>query len=164
MPVALLITVLFSYLSWREANLARTNQDKFFTASNSPNLEAKAYFIRPSFPILTISLKNIGESTAYGVCITIVELGGDHVYRDTCQDDDVLKNIAIDKGELFEFPIIPANDFEEQVGLIPKEAMMTNQLDYLPDDYGYYLIAIITYYDITGTQKSELINIAFKDV
>ncbi|MEQ8423930.1 MAG: hypothetical protein RIA63_04415 [Cyclobacteriaceae bacterium] len=163
MPIALMITVIFSYLSWRESNLARINQNKFFSASNAPKLEVRSYFVRSSFPIWTMSLKNTGESTAFRVCVIVNTLGNDFTYENTCRDSEIFKNITVRKGETVELPLVPANDFEQNFGFIPRKTFMTKQEDYLPDDFSYYLITKISYYDAADNHMVELIPVSFQD-
>lgn len=71
--VALLVTVLFSYLGLRESRLAREEQRALFLAEKAPDVILTATSLIPGYLIL--SLKNEGESVATGVRLQIDTFG-----------------------------------------------------------------------------------------
>ncbi|NQU33860.1 MAG: hypothetical protein HQ521_11535 [Bacteroidetes bacterium] len=163
-PFTLLITVIFSYFGWREAKLSRIAQNTYFSAQHSPNLVADVRFTRPELPTWVLTLTNNGDSTALNVCVYIREMFGNHVYRDTCEDDErIFSNFSVGKGDSIEYPIILASEFEKVIGFLPEETMILKKFDSLPNTYHIYLTVIVTYKNAIGDEHVELITVAFKD-
>ena len=65
--LALFLTVFFSWLTWKEANLARKEQYKFFFAQNAPIVEVEPLVLNNT---LLLMLKNNGKVVAKDFIIT----------------------------------------------------------------------------------------------
>lgn len=63
--VTLLATVVFSWLSWREARLARQDQAQYFIAEKAPRAEIADVSLHAG--LITLTLVNRGESLARNV-------------------------------------------------------------------------------------------------
>ena len=119
-PISLLVTVLFSYLSWREARtaqqLAKDAQEQersFWIAQNPPQLELTGGQMLESTagPMLFLYMKNVGDSAARSPCAEIRLLTFKPAYEETllstnCGQDNPYARTMLRKGEgvTYNFP------------------------------------------------------------
>lgn len=69
-PISLLVTVVFSFLSWREARLAQQMQRDLFLAQSSPRIDIIDVELArlEDFEYMVITVANNGGSTAENFC------------------------------------------------------------------------------------------------
>lgn len=68
-PLALLVTVVFGYLSWREARLARDDQAQYFVAEKAPQVRLAHFALQNG--LLIFELSNEGDSPARQVLVDV---------------------------------------------------------------------------------------------
>lgn len=108
-PIALLATVVFGFLSWREAHLAFELQKRLFVAQSAPRLEVSAVTFTTdvaSEPVMVITLKNTGESDALHACFVTLEFNSNKL-GGTCAPSDTVGgwNIRRDASFTYLIPI-----------------------------------------------------------
>jgi hypothetical protein len=107
-PVSLMVTVLFSYLTWRESRIARELEKQLFAAQSAPQVRITGIFFpdtgggqRP----MMLGLKNEGDSTAEAVCVKVTGLFGPAtVFWDSCADGS--GRLRLRKNEARAVPVL----------------------------------------------------------
>lgn len=152
--LALLPTVVFSWLSLREARLTREDQAKYFNAEKAPLLELQSLEARDSFLIGVV--KNIGDSTAndlsfwYNVsnpkmkCSISVSVDE--------KDTQVQK---VERGQTAEFIFSGASDFSEKCGLNTKSYRIKLARSYSSSDDPPHLEILLIWKDINGESRAR---------
>jgi hypothetical protein len=119
-PVSLLVTVVFSYLSWHEARAAgeqakaaQLQERAFWIAQNPPQLELTGGQMLDSTvgPMLFLYMKNEGDSAARSPCAEIHSLTfkpdyQEHLLTTNCTPENPYANAMLRKGEgvTYNFP------------------------------------------------------------
>lgn len=152
--LALLPTVIFSYLGLKESRLAREDQAKFFLAEKAPRIEIKN--IRIDTGLLNVDLHNIGESTARNVDLENFVFVQDkpknvdsfnEVYKVVLKSES--KGINIGKNQVISIPLASILEIEKKLGYIPgniKVAEAKNSLGVFERDA--LLVVTATYEDV----------------
>lgn len=99
-PVALVVSSVFSFLSWQEARQALEIQQRMFATQNGPLLELVGAELRPDVGNnLIFQVKNVGASDALSVCSALVHWG--HEWRqDNCGPNFSPKgDVSIKRGQ-----------------------------------------------------------------
>ncbi len=121
--LSLLPTVMFAWLGWREARVARLEQVKFFQAANAPEVELSEVKLVPTLTsegVLTFVLRNTGATPAFKVNVHLFIPGQDErPLRDTSAPGDHFKNLSIPKGKEIILPTNRIEDIEREIGWRP---------------------------------------------
>lgn len=166
--LALLPTVVFSFLSLREARLARTEQVNLFMAEKLPEIEISD--IWTSGNIVTLELHNAGESLATETTVAVmVAIDPPDRKAVAGQKQLDLKPVpnkfgstppSIAKGRKQEFPIFFTTELEKLVGFRPSAIKMGSFKDaqvMLPGQLqGPTLLIHIGYKDILGRDYMKM--------
>lgn len=130
--LSLLPTVMFAWLGWREARVARLEQVKFFQAANAPEVELSEVKLVPTlasevFPptktsegVLTLVLRNTGATPAFNIKFSLFLPGQEEKpLSDNRAPDDIFKNLAIPRSKDLILPIKRIEDIEREIGWRP---------------------------------------------
>lgn len=163
--VALLPTVMFAWLGWREARIARTEQVQFFVAEKAPDLEITSTRILPlsTSPdgIIMVTLKNVGASPATKLQAVVFTIGARTPIRDTSSSDDLLRDrLRIDKGKEFPLPLLRINELESHIGWKPDALRVFRLNDVLASNEQVVLLLSVQFEGPSGDQHGILENIA----
>lgn len=167
--LALLPTVLFAYLGWREARLAREDQTEFFLAEKAPRLEVKNIHLDTG--ILTIEIENSGESLARDVHITntavITGRTASGVTFDQLSKEffgaDGSRGMAVAKNQTISVPIESNLEIEKKLGYIPSGLKMSKPRDGdIALDGTALLFVTVTYRDVRQGQYLAVANALMK--
>lgn len=153
--LALLPTVLFAYLAWKEARLAREDQTEFFLAEKAPRLEIKNIYINSG--ILKVDIHNSGESLARDVSVSniVSVVGGsagsftfDKLSKEIYGEEQPWK-IAIAKNQTISFPLETTLEIKNRIGFIPWDLQVSDSKGTdLALDGTAPLIVNVTYHDV----------------
>lgn len=121
--LSLLPTVIFAWLGWREARLARTEQMQFFIAEKAPDIELSAIRILPIHAseegIVTCYLKNKGSSSARNIRVLLFRNDTLKKIADSGGGDTLGAHLWIDRDKEFPFPCIGTKALRSQIGYVP---------------------------------------------
>ena len=166
-PLTLLATVIFSYLSWREAvearhvaSAANDQQQRFFISQNPPQIDlvsaSAAEAGGKTWVFLTF--KNIGGSEARSPCATIhgdLKLGGRSVEPTSCGGGGgnpyENRTVARNGTYLFYTP-------QSFLSVVPERFTVWRPGDPDPEcksKHSDVLLIDVNYYDLTGTKRSN---------
>lgn len=167
--LALLPTVLFAYLGWREARLARVDQTEFFLAEKAPRLEVKSIHLDTG--LLTIEIENSGDSLARDVHITntavITGSAASSVTFDQLSKKlfgaDGNQRMSVAKGQTISVPIESNLEIEKKLGYTPSGLKLSNPRDGdIALDGTALLLVTITYRDVKQGQYFTMANALMK--
>ncbi|MGC4077932.1 MAG: hypothetical protein QM702_13070 [Rubrivivax sp.] len=116
--LALLPTVLFAWLGWREARLAREDQAKYFAAEKSPRAEVSRVYNRDGWVIA--ELTNRGDSIARNVEIEMSVTRPDGTILLGGRDSQPPANTLL-KGESARSILLGTEALAEQLTFAPRE-------------------------------------------
>lgn len=117
--LSLLPTVVFAWLGWREVRSSRIEQMQFFVAEKAPEIDISSIKIIRSDgnDVLTVFVKNVGASPARPVTFALIKIGEIKPFVDS--RDDVLRDLGLDRGQEFRFPLVKAEELQKQFGWRP---------------------------------------------
>lgn len=167
--LALLPTVLFAYLGWREARISREDQTEFFLAEKAPRLEVKNIHIDTG--VLMVDIQNSGESLARDVRVTNIAaiVGGsigsvtfDQLPKEFYGADGHM-NLVVAKNQSISVPLESTLEIEKKLGYIPWGLKVSNPNDReVALDGTALLLVTVTYRDVRqgeyGTMASALMK------
>lgn len=161
-PIALVVTVIFSFLAWQEAKIARKEQRDFFLSQNAPELVLSGARIVQTYKdtrVLTLEISNIGETTAHDICVQVFELIEYTMYADTCEEGAKLWNrFTIRGGRSESLPLVNVEQVEEGLGYIPSEAAIFS-FGEAPEEFKTNILVSVNYVDPGGNQIGLLESI-----
>ncbi len=122
--LALLPTVVFAYLGWREARLARDDQTQFFLAEKSPYLEVSDVGI--STGLLNLELNNTGDSIAKGITLQVLIIDPKSGRVEPLQLLDLYAKapLAVQKGHKLAIPVQSNIELQKALGFMPSEVRL----------------------------------------
>lgn len=160
-PIALIVTTVFSYLSWTEARHSSELQKSFFAAQNGPRIAlSSADFGRideTNERVVIMIIKNDGESEARSVCLTTKIGGTDTVLNDTCAVSDDRQGYELRKQDEQTYVLSLTEESLKLFGFNPVEVLYKNDAACSEDSKMAMLIVKFRYEDATG-KKIEGIN------
>jgi hypothetical protein len=148
---ALVVTVAFSWLAWREARQARLDQAEHFIAEKAPRLEV----IRAvsSFGMLYVDVRNTGDSVLRGLGYeALVQVPTMNATKSNRREERFEGKMAIQKAATLPVRILPLRDLQSLIGYAPASIEVVNDLGQLPQGHhSNATIAILfVYYDLLG--------------
>jgi hypothetical protein len=148
--LALLPTVLFAFLGWREARLSRKDQVAFFQSEKAPNLEISELVV--ASPFVAVTLKNVGESTAKDIQVQLLAAkpNGDlsRVEKMTIERS---RKFSARKGESILLALWTIAELKKTHGYVPSE-ISRYDIKSPPEDTSGHLLDTL------------LIHVVYKDV
>ena len=119
--LALLPTVIFAFLGWREARLTRDDQIQFFLAEKAPQLEVSDISVATG--LLTIEFNNTGESLAKNIRLklTVVDSKSGEVKSVPLLDILEKAPLSVSKNHKIVLPVQSNIELEKIVGFIPRD-------------------------------------------
>lgn len=119
--LALLPTVVFAYLGWREARLARDDQTQFFLAEKAPHLEVSEISIATG--LLTIEFNNTGESLAKDIQLKLLIIDSQTGSVKPVPLIDIFEKtpFSVPKNHKLALPVQSNIELEKILGFIPSE-------------------------------------------
>ena len=152
--LALLPTVVFSWLSLREARLARDDQARYFNAEKAPLLELQSLDVRGGLLIATV--KNIGDSAASDLSFWYNASSTPKKCSVTVSVDEKDTQVRIvERGQTGEFIFSYASDFSEKCGFNPKAYSLRLARTYSANDDLPHLDILLVWKDINGTARAR---------
>lgn len=126
-PVALLVTVIFSYLGWQEARRSLEIQERMFTAQNGPRLQLSQVSVGQleEGPVLTFTLKNFGQSEARNVCVRILDVRFEPV-DGTCGNEQ-RRTVSVAQDETFPYMLPLTGPRLAAVRFVPDDAHIVDE-------------------------------------
>ena len=163
--VALLPTVIFAWLGWREAQTARTEQMQFFIAEKAPDIEVTSIKFFPveasTNGMAMINLKNVGGSPATKLKMAAFKIGGHTPIRDTGSSSDFFRDrLKIDKGKEFPLPFLRVEELESHIGWKPSALRVFHFGEALAPDEQVVMLLSVQFEGLFGDQHEILENIA----
>lgn len=163
--LALLPTVIFAWLGWREARTARTEQMQFFIAEKAPDIEVTSIKFLPvqtsDSGLITFYLKNVGGSPATKLQIAIFKIGSRTAIRDTASDTDFFHGrLTIDKGKEFPLPLLGVEEVASHIGWEPSALRVFRLGDTLAPSEEVVLLLSVQFEGLFGDQHGILESIA----
>lgn len=130
-PIALLVTVFFSYMSWRETRNALSIQERIFTAQNSPRLRlsfVETGLMEKGFSV-GLALKNFGDSDAKNLCVRIFDREFQPLEKSClgAREGESTSTSTVAADETFPFLLNLTSPRFEPVGFIPTSAHVVDE-------------------------------------
>jgi hypothetical protein len=174
--ISLLVTVVFSYLSWIEArkSLELTNaglrqQQALFIAQNPPDFDITGVHVRDSTvgPLLFFSLKNTGDSALRSPCVVITRVDKPNYVPEpvssNCDRKDSYANATLRKGEGVTYDI-PVNGY---LRFRPQQWKILKPEDAAPfrcaSKKGDSLLLQLKFKDVAGQEYSKMRQVILCD-
>lgn len=144
--LALLPTVMFAYLGWREARLARNDQAQFFLAEKAPHLEISG--INNAAGLLTIEFKNTGESVASNISMQLLIIDND---TGSVKNVPLLENqkdipYSVQKNQTLVMPVQSNIELEKILGFIPSEISLYDLKTINQPNQSNQVLYVLAYY------------------
>jgi hypothetical protein len=162
--LSLLPTVIFAWLGWREARLARTEQTQFFVAEKAPDIEIAAIKLlsveASNNDVATVYLKNVGGSPAANIHVALFRIGDEKPIRDTADENDFFKRIKIEKGKEFPLPLIRSEKLKTQLGWEASSMRVFRLGDTSAPNETVELLLSVTFEGLFGDKHGFLESIA----
>jgi hypothetical protein len=163
-PLSLLVSGLFSYLTWKEAKSSAEIQLRLFVAQNAPRIEisgTRVYEIdngtTPS-GIWAVELTNSGKSEAYSICMSMLIVPETSSFDNTCdRDNSPLQLLQLKPSEQFELDLWTTFLLSEKIGFIANKATFYSGEDQIVnyDEKDIQLILFVSYQDVIGNIYTE---------
>jgi hypothetical protein len=122
--LALLPTVIFAWLGWRESHYARLEQTRFFVAEHAPAIAVSAIRVIPvertSISEVTFLLRNTGGSTAQNIRVVFTLFGDKDFLADTGHQSDFFSHFTLGKDYETSVPIVPMERISGRLGWTPE--------------------------------------------
>lgn len=152
--LALLPTVVFSWLSLREARLAREDQARYFQAEKAPILELQSIETRDGMLIGTA--RNVGDSRANSVSFwyTISTPPKECDITVSVNEQETRLPI-VERGQTAEFIIARSTDFSEKCGMTPKQFKLRLGRSYSRSDQPPSLDILLVWRDVNGKELAK---------
>ena len=150
-PVTLMVTIIFSYLAYREARLTREQEAVLFLAQNAPRVRVDS--VEVDKDVLWVNAMNIGSSVAQKVCIVVFYLGERAEFANTC-DTGVYSNVSLQSDELRGIPVFSFHDKDLRFTRVPKEAIKREEPSAKSKEES--LIIVIRFSDIAEKPYDDL--------
>lgn len=165
--LSLLPTVIFAWLGWREARMARTEQMQYFVAEKAPDIEISAIKIIPfeqsSSRVVTFYLKNIGGSPVYHFSLALYKIGETTPIIDTANPPHLIFNRAqIAKGKELMVPLIKEEELRPLLGAESVSMRIARLGESLEKNEEIKLLIHVTYQGRFGDDHSFLESVAIK--
>jgi len=159
-PVSLLVSSIFSYLSWTEARQAREAQEKFFTAEKGPKINvahARMTTVSDGEKAVSLDLSNSGDTAAYDYCVSITD-NDLKQFAGTCGQTGPIAHIGIDRRGSFPYTLPIRDDMQKVIGFVPKSIIIIdpNKDKRCKGKVSNVIIVTSTYKDIVGDRHGGL--------
>lgn len=160
-PVALVVSGVFSYLSWIEARRGLEIQERMFAAQNGPSLKVSSVQIgtvSDGRTALFVAIKNVGESDAVNMCFSILDFEMKYV-ADTCEHDGPFRSISVPKGEVFRYTLPIGDEQRRRIGFVPGSASVMpeeSQPEACPAGDGSVVIVFTDWKDVLGNSRGNI--------
>jgi hypothetical protein len=153
--LTLLVTAIFSFLSWREARLAREDQASYFLAEKAPNIKLKATSLLPGYVVF--HLKNEGESVARKIRFDVNTFGQQGITGKLerpreFDEEDTMTVRDIGKGGEVQVRGVEIAAMEKVLGFTPtKYRLLADPESFTPQDGKLSALWITIYFDDVGS-------------
>lgn len=152
--LALLPTVVFAWLSFREARLAREDQVRYFQAEKAPIVELQSLEVRGGVIVGTV--RNAGESKAtqlrYWYTISHPPKKCNITVAVNAQETRVH---VLERGQTAEFVLETSNDLIEKCGLRPNGFDLRLGRSYSVSDDPPYIELLLVWHDVQGEERAK---------
>lgn len=125
-PISLLVSSIFSYLSWTEAREARQVQERFFTAEKGSKVNvvsSRMTTVSDQSKAIVFDVKNLGDAAALDYCISIM-INDLKQFAGTCGDSGPISHIAIERHSSFPYVLPVIDKVRAAINFIPKNCLL----------------------------------------
>ncbi len=160
--LSLLPTVMFAWLGWREARIARSEQTQFFIAEKAPELEITSIRILDiatgSNGILTVFVHNVGGSPVWGLVISLTKIGE----TKPMAIDSFWQRVAVPRGKELSIPFVRVDELRGHFGWQPESARVFRLGDALENREEVVAILLIRFAGEFNDEHALMETVAMK--
>jgi len=152
--LSLFPTVLFSYLSWNEAKLARQESLKIFLAEKYPNVTQNLTFVGDE---LRLNMKNDGDTIAKGIRVRMYVIPKIRKATfDTNEGYAAFRSMTIKPSSEMNIDLINRKYFSQIFSIPPAKVKKYDSVIDDGKDISDFVHIVIEYEDIAGDKYSEV--------
>lgn len=152
--LALLPTVVFAWLSFREAKLAREDQVRYFQAEKAPVVELLSLEVRDSMIIGTV--KNVGDSRASQLSYWYTVSNPRKKCDITASVNEQKTQVPImERGQIAEFILEGIDDLPSKCGINPKSFSLRLGRSYSVSSDAPHIGLLLIWRDIHGYERAR---------